>query len=97
MRNHGQFTQAGQLGNFALASANRGDYQSAISQFQQAIQECGECESRADLLKDLGLIECKSGDVKHGEEHLLQAKSLKPGDADIAAALGIVRRIRNKP
>jgi tetratricopeptide (TPR) repeat protein len=88
-------TQAGQLGNFALASANRGDYQSAISQFQQAIRECGECESRADLLKDLGLTECKSGDLKHGEEHLLLAKSLKPADSDIAAALGIVSRLRS--
>jgi tetratricopeptide (TPR) repeat protein len=89
--------QAGQLGNFALASANRGDYQAAIAQFQQAVKECGDCNSRADLFKDLGLIECKSGDLRHGEEHLLLAKSLKPDDPDIAKALTIVSRIRSKP
>jgi tetratricopeptide (TPR) repeat protein len=88
--------QAGMLGNFALASAGRGDFQSAITQFQQAVRECGNCESRADLLKDLGLIECKSGDVEHGKEHLLLARSLKPDDADIGKALEIVSRIPMK-
>jgi Tfp pilus assembly protein PilF len=89
--------QAGTLGNFALDSAKRGDYQEAISQFQQAVKECGDCQSRADLFKDLGLIECKSGDVQHGEEHLLIAKSLKPADPDIAKALAVVGQIRSKP
>jgi tetratricopeptide (TPR) repeat protein len=83
-------TQAGQLGNFALAAANRGDYQGAISQFEQAVKECGECQSRVDLLKDLGLIECKSGDLQHGREHLLAARSLKPNDPDIEKALLIL-------
>jgi tetratricopeptide (TPR) repeat protein len=86
--------QAGTLGNFALASANRGDYQQAIAQFQEAVRECGNCQSRADLLKDLGLIECKSGDIQRGEEHLLIAKSLKPNDPDIAKALAVVNRVR---
>jgi tetratricopeptide (TPR) repeat protein len=82
------------LGNFALASANRGDFQQAIVQFQQAVKECGECQSRADLLKDLGLIECKSGDVQQGQQHLEAARLLKPGDADIRKALELVSRIR---
>jgi tetratricopeptide (TPR) repeat protein len=86
-------SQAGTLGNFALASANRGDYQQAISQFQEAVKECGDCQSRGDLFKDLGLIECKSGDVKHGQEHLLVAQSLKPSDPDIAKALQAVHRL----
>jgi tetratricopeptide (TPR) repeat protein len=90
-------TQAGMLGNFALASANRGDFKEAISQFQQAVKECGECESRADLLKDLGLTECKSGDVRQGEQHLLVARTLKPNDPDIEKALAIVNRIRQNP
>jgi tetratricopeptide (TPR) repeat protein len=90
-------TQAGQLGNFALAAANRGDYQSAISQFQQAVKECGDCQSRADLFKDLGLIECKSGDIQNGQKHLLLAKSLKPNDPDIEKALAIVGKIRSNP
>ena len=51
---------------------------------------------RADLLKDLGLIECKSGDVEHGQEHLLMARSLKPDDADIAKGLEVVSQIPKK-
>jgi tetratricopeptide (TPR) repeat protein len=88
--------QADTLGNFALASANRGDYQEAISQLQQAVQECGNCQARADLFKDMGLIECKSGDVRHGQEHLLMARSLKPNDPDIARALEVVSRVLPK-
>ena len=84
------------MGNFALDSAKRGDYQEAISQFQQAVKECGDCQSRADLFKDMGLIECKSGDVQHGEEHLLVAKALKPDDPDIAKALAMVGGSRSK-
>ena len=89
--------QAGTLGNFALDSAKRGDYQEAISQFQQALKECGECQSRADLFKDMGLIECKSGDIQHGEQHLLVAKSLKPDDPDIAKALAVVGQVKSNP
>jgi tetratricopeptide (TPR) repeat protein len=90
-------TQSAMLGNFALDSAKRGDYQEAISQFQQALQECGDCQEKADLYKDLGLIECKSGDVGHGEQHLRMAQSLKPQDQDIAKALGIVHQVRKSP
>ena len=81
-------TQAGQLGNFALAAANRGDYQGAISQFEQALKECGDCRIAGRPFKDLGLIECKSGDIQHGQEHLLTAKSLKPNDPDIEQSAG---------
>jgi tetratricopeptide (TPR) repeat protein len=89
-------TQAQTVGNFALASANRGDYAQAISQFHEALEECGDCQWKADLYKDLGLIECKSGDVGHGEKDLLQARSLKPQDPDIQKALQIVAYARTE-
>jgi Tfp pilus assembly protein PilF len=84
------------LGNFALASAKRGDYSQAVSQLQEAIQQCGECGSKADLYKDLGLIECKSGDIGSGEKHLLLAKSLKPQDQDTRKALEAIARMRTE-
>jgi tetratricopeptide (TPR) repeat protein len=89
-------TQADTLGNFAIASANRGDYSQAISQFLDALKQCGECPSKADLHKDLGLIECKSGDIESGEKDLLIAKSLKPHDPDIQTALDIVANTRTQ-
>ncbi len=86
-------TQAETLGNFALASANRGDYSQAVSQLHDAIHECGQCGSLADLYKNLGLIECKSGDVVNGKQDLLTAKSMKTEDADIAKALQLLDNI----
>jgi tetratricopeptide (TPR) repeat protein len=87
-------TEADTLGNFALASAKRGDYSQAVSQFHEALDQCGDCPSKADLHKDLGLIECKSGDIDNGEKDLQIAKSLKPHDVDIQKALDIIAATR---
>jgi tetratricopeptide (TPR) repeat protein len=89
-------TEVETLANFALASAKRGDYAQAVTQLQEAIKQCGDCSSKADLHKDLGLIECKSGDVRSGESDLLLAKSLKPGDQDVLTALAIINKIRGQ-
>jgi tetratricopeptide (TPR) repeat protein len=87
-------TEAETLANFALASANRGDYSGAIAQLRQAIVQCGTCGSKADLHKDLGLIECKAGDLQDAEKQLLVAKSLKPEDPDTQKALAMLSRLR---
>ena len=86
-------SQAETLANFGLASAKRGDYAQAISQLRDAIQECGECVSKADLHKDLGIIECQSGDVENGQHDLLKAKTLKPQDPDTLKALAVVSQL----
>jgi Flp pilus assembly protein TadD len=86
-------TQVETLSNFALAAANRGDYGQAISQLHDAIAQCGECVSRADLHKNLGLIECKSGNVQNGKKNLLVANSLKPNDPDVLKALALVDKV----
>jgi tetratricopeptide (TPR) repeat protein len=82
--------QAETLANFAVASANRGDYSQAIEQMREAIGQCGDCKARPDMYKDLGLIECKSGDVAAGKRDLLTAQSLKPADADVAKTLQLI-------
>jgi tetratricopeptide (TPR) repeat protein len=56
----------------------------------EAINDCGHCLSRPDLYKDLGLIECKSGNIADGHKDLLTAQSLKPEDPDIAKALELI-------
>jgi tetratricopeptide (TPR) repeat protein len=78
------------LGNFAIASAAARDWQQAVAQLKEALDICGECRSRADLRKNLGLIYCRSGDTKHGEEELLEARKLKPNDPEIQTALAIL-------
>jgi tetratricopeptide (TPR) repeat protein len=83
--------RAATLGNFAIAAAAARDWAQAIAQLKEALEVCGECHSRADLHKNLGLIYCRSGNTKDGTAELLAAKKLKPCDPDIEAALRLLR------
>ncbi len=83
------------LANLGVASAKRGDYQEAASQLRDAVAQCGDCALKGDLHKDLGLIECKSGDVQAGQRDLLMAQALKPQDADITRALKTVAEVKS--
>ena len=78
------------IGNNALRAAASGDWPQAIAQLHAAIEKCGECDARAQLHKDLGLVYCQSGDLKNGESELLEAKKLIPADKDIARALEMI-------
>jgi tetratricopeptide (TPR) repeat protein len=75
------------LNNFALASAAARDIPQAVAQLKEALEVCGDCRSRADLHKNLGLIYCRSGELKNGRAELLESRKLKPGDPDVARAL----------
>jgi Flp pilus assembly protein TadD len=79
------------IGNNALNAAAADDWGTAISQLKKAIDRCGECSVRPQLHKNLGLVYCRSGDLKNGERELLEADKLLPGDADIAKALQMIR------
>jgi len=78
------------LGNFALASAAAHDFPQAISQLKEGLQICGECTAGPLLHKNLGLIYCRSGDLKNGRAQLLEARKLAPDDPDIEQALRIL-------
>jgi len=89
--------RAATLGNFAIAAAAARDWTQAIAQLKEALEVCGECHSRADLHKNLGLIYCRSGNTKDGTAELLAAKKLKPDDPDIEAALRLLRDLPQQP
>jgi tetratricopeptide (TPR) repeat protein len=78
------------LGNFALTSADARDWPQAIAQLKEALQLCGACSAKPLLHKDLGLIYCRSGDLKNGRAELLEARNLSPGDPDVTQALNII-------
>lgn len=80
------------LGNFALASADAHDWPQAIAQLKEAITACGQCDSLAQLHKDLGLIYCHSGDYKNGRTELLEAQKMSPADEDIKKALTLLQQ-----
>jgi tetratricopeptide (TPR) repeat protein len=86
--------QAGTLGNDALAASAAHEWPEAIRQLQQAIEVCGDCVMRADLHKNLGLIDCQMGDIDGGEKELRLAQASKPGDPDIERALTLIALAR---
>jgi len=83
------------LGNFALSSAAAHDWPQAIGQLQEGLKVCGYCSALALLHKNLGLIYCRSGDLKKGRAELLEARKLMPNDPDITAALQLLEKQSN--
>ena len=82
--------RAKMLSVLAASSAKEGKLQQAITQLQEALDLCGDCPLRGDLLKSLGLTYCQAGDLSNGETRLRQALELKPRDADIRKSLKMI-------
>jgi tetratricopeptide (TPR) repeat protein len=81
------------LGNFALSSAAAHDWPQAIAQLQEGLSICGGCSALPLLHKNLGLIYCRSGDLRNGRAELLEALKLTPKDPDITAALQLIEKL----
>jgi tetratricopeptide (TPR) repeat protein len=81
------------LGNFALSSAAAHDWPQAIAQLQEGLRICGDCSALPLLHKNLGLIYCRSGDLKSGRVELLEALKLAPEDPDIKSALQLLEKL----
>jgi len=80
------------LGNFALSSAGAHDWPAGDLALQEGLKICGDCSALALLHKNLGLIYCRSGDLRNGHAELLEALRLTPKDADITAALQVLEK-----
>ena len=83
------------LKNFALAAANARDWSHAIAQLEEALKICGDCRSRADLHKNLGLIHSRLGDLKNGEHELRIALKLEPKDTGTLKALELIKSVNH--
>jgi len=77
--------RADTLGNFALA----------VAQLEEAVQMCGDCPSKGDLHKNLGLIYCRSGSLDKGERELRVAQGLKPNDPDVKKSLELIAELKD--
>ena len=88
--------QADTLGNFGLASARPAIGRRQWLVLRKPLQVCGQCKSLGDIHKNLGLIYCRSGDLRNGEEQLRLALKLKPNDPDVLKALQVVASLAPK-
>jgi hypothetical protein len=87
--------QARALAHDAVASMQADDWPEAMKGMKEAIQICGDCDIKADLHKNIGLISCDVGDLDHGEAELRLALALKPGDPQVERALALVAQVRS--
>jgi hypothetical protein len=68
-----------------------------VAQLKEAVAVCAGCRSQADLHKNLGLIYCRSGNVKGGLTELRIAQRLKANDPDIETALRVLHDAQQSP
>ena len=90
----GATERARTLSNFGLAAAKSGNWKQAIAQLREAIQVCGDCPSRAVLHKNLGLTQCRAGDLDGGEKELQLALQELPNDPEILKALTMLEELK---
>lgn len=83
--------RAGAFWNFALAQAKKERWAKAFDLFRQALDVCGDCPARGQILKNFGLVYGHSGDFRSAERELVQARRLLPNDPEIQEALRVVR------
>jgi len=88
--------RADTLANNGIQAASAHDWPEAIRQLKDAIAACGDCQSKPDLHRKLGIVDCQSGDLDNGEKELLIAKALRPDDPVTQAALELVVRARSQ-
>ncbi len=89
--------RASSLGRIALEASRAGNWPLAISDFDEALRVCGDCELAWQLRKDLGLSLCNSGDLTRGEKELRIDFEQNPNDPDIKYALALIDKSRAQP
>ena len=82
-----------QLNNFALQSADDNNWDQAISQMQQSIDLCKDCEELGTLRKNLGIIYARRGDAADARQQLTLALKLLPPGPDADAIAETLRRL----
>ncbi len=83
--------RVGQLGNFAIQAANAQNWPQALEQMKEALALCGQCGEAAHLHRNLGLMYCRTGNLKDGEKELQAALELNPNDIDAKKAIGVLQ------
>jgi uncharacterized protein HemY len=83
----------GQLGNFAIQAANAQNWPQALQEMTEAIAICGQCGEAAHLHRSLGLMYCRTGNLKDGEKELRVSLELNPNDADAKKTSDVLQNL----
>lgn len=95
-KQRGITNRAEMLASFALASANARDWPQAITQLEEAIDVCGQCPTKADLYKQLGLVYARTGNLERAEPALRRAYELLPTDSEIDTSLRLIASYKRR-
>jgi tetratricopeptide (TPR) repeat protein len=86
------------LRRLAQQAAAAREWAGAFGHIQQAMQECGDCTSEAQLHRALGMLYYQTGKLSDGERELLIASQLSPvdtGGEDVARQIEAASRDRS--
>jgi tetratricopeptide (TPR) repeat protein len=93
-RNEQTTDRVANLGNSAIQSANAQDWPRALAQMKEAIAVCGDCGEAAHLRRNLGLMYCRTGNLKDGEKELRVALEIDPSDVATKKAMDAIESLR---
>lgn len=83
--------RVGLLSHLAQESATARDWPPVLSGYQEALRECGRCDSAAELHQALGITYCQIGRLADGERQLRVALQLRPDDARASQTIEQIR------
>jgi tetratricopeptide (TPR) repeat protein len=77
-RRHDAKGRVGLLSHLAEESATARDWPTVLSGYQEALRECGSCDSAPELHQALGMTYCQTGRLADGERQLRIAVQMRP-------------------
>jgi len=88
---HHASDRVGLLSQLAQESAVARDWPAVITRYQEALRECGHCNSAVELHRALGITYCQVGRLGSGEHELRIALQLRSDDTRTSEALERIR------
>jgi superkiller protein 3 len=90
-QSHHVSDRIGLLSQLAEEAAAAREWPAVIARYQEALRECGYCNSAVELHKALGITYCQVGRLASGEHELRIALQLRPDDTRTSQTLELLR------
>jgi Flp pilus assembly protein TadD len=90
-QSHHVSDRIGLLSQLAEEAAAAREWPAVIARYQEALRECGYCNSAVELHKALGITYCQVGRLASAEHELRIALQLRPDDTRTSQTLELIR------